>query len=654
MARPLKIGLAVLGGLIALAVIGIGIFVATFDPNRYKSTLVEQVEKRTGRKLAIAGDIRLAFFPKLGAQVAGVSLSGPGGRGEFVKIDEARVALAFWPLLRGEAVVDRVVLRGLTADLVRGRDGRTNYEDLFGGAEKPAEPTAAPKPAAAGKPIELDIAGVTLTNGSVRWRDEQAGTDVRIADLALETGRIAEGVAARATVSARLSGTQPALALAVKGTSGYRFAFAPQRSVDLDGLDLRLEGDAAGLRGLVATLAAPKLALAGDALRIPDWKLAVQMKPAAREVRIALDGAAEADLAKERATLTARGQVDSANIEARADITRFSKPHIGFDVEADRIDVDALRAGFTPSAAKPAPKGGGGAGGGGAAAESPIDLSALKTLDASGRVRIGALAAAGIKAERIDATIKAAGGRLAVEPLSLALYGGGATGAIAVNANDASYAIRQSLTNIAIGPLLADVAKKDLIAGRANVALDLRTRGSTVTSLKRGLDGSAKLAVKDGSLKGINLAETARKVRALARGGVEEFASVQSEKTDFAELTASFVVKNGVARSDDLKAVSPALQLGGAGSIDIAAGSVDYTLKTILTGGSTTRAVTVPVVVSGPFDALRYRVDVAALATENLKDEAVRRLEKAIGGGGSGGDETRRRVGDALKGLFGK
>ena len=49
------------------------------------------------------------------------------------------------------------------------------------------------------------------------------------------------------------------------------------------------------------------------------------------------------------------------------------------------------------------------------------------------------------------------------------------------------------ITNIAIAPLLKDVANKDALDGKGNVTLDVNTAGATVDALKRGLNGSARV-----------------------------------------------------------------------------------------------------------------------------------------------------------------
>jgi AsmA protein len=108
------------------------------------------------------------------------------------------------------------------------------------------------------------------------------------------------------------------------------------------------------------------------------------------------------------------------------------------------------------------------------------------------------------------------------------------------------------------------------------------------------------------------------------------------------------------------------VRLAGAGDIDIGEGTMDYTAKASLVATSTgqggkdaadVRGITAPVKITGPFDNLKYSVDVAALATDVAKDALARELERRLGGGQAGkagekpsGSSTR----DVLRGLFGR
>ncbi len=763
--KALKWILWIGGGVLLAAIIAVAIFAATFDPNQYKPQIVDLVKDRTGRTLTMDGKIGLTFFPKIGAEVEKVTLSEPKSTRSFARIEEARVALALLPLLRKQVIVDQVTLSGLAVDLVRYKDGRTNFDDLLG-KKKPDEP--APKaPAPAGSPLEIDIGGIALRNATIGWRDEGDGTDVRISNGNLKTGRIASGVPGKLELEAKIDGRQPKAAVRVNLDTGYRLNFETQ-AVALSSLDLKATGDVPGLSGLDARLsgdrvdydpAAERIDLAGVELAakskdgldakfsIPRLQLAperAESKAITGEVKLAkprqvidaklmlsaleakgkqiqfsrfdvdldakqgdlavqgkigtpvtlslesrqiqlpgiagdltvsgpdvpgkslkaaVKGGARADWGKRNANAELAVKLDESNIQAKLGVANWAQPAVSFDLVADRLNVDRY---FPPAKPAPALAGGAGKSGGGAAGEEkPIDLAALKTLNATGSVKVGALQVRNIKADNVAAGIKAAGGRLDVNPISASLYQGTLAGTGAVNANNNSYAVKQTLAGVSVGPLLRDAAGKDLLEGRGNVALDVTAAGNTVTALKKALAGSANVALKDGALKGVDIAGAIRQARALlgSKSALEQQAK-GGQKTDFSELTASFVIKNGVAHNDDLKAASPLLRLSGAGDVDIGEGRMNYALKATVVATSTGQGgkdlaqiagVTVPVKVTGPFDSLSYTVDIGALATDVAKDALQRELERRLGGGKTGQPQQGgSSVEEAVRGLFGR
>src|SRR6185436_11917552 len=147
--KILKYALIAVAGLVVLAVAGAVVFAMTFDPNKYKGQIEAAVKEKTGRTLKLAGDLKVAIFPSLGADVAKVSLSEAGSDQEFVSLDSAHASVALMPLLHGEVIVDKVKVSGLKARVVKGKDGKFNFDDLLQvKAEKPgAEKKGAPEPA---------------------------------------------------------------------------------------------------------------------------------------------------------------------------------------------------------------------------------------------------------------------------------------------------------------------------------------------------------------------------------------------------------------------------------------------------------------------------------------------------------------------------
>ncbi len=83
-------------------------------------------------------------------------------------------------------------------------------------------------------------------------------------------------------------------------------------------------------------------------------------------------------------------------------------------------------------------------------------------------------------------------------------------------------------------------------------------------------------------------------------------------------------IKNGVVQNNDLKVQSPdLLNVTGKGSADLPKETLDYTV----TVGQ------YPIIISGPFSNLKYRVDTSALLkgkVEEKKSEVKEKIEQKL------------------------
>ena len=402
-----------------------------------------------------------------------------------------------------------------------------------------------------------------------------------------------------------------------------------------------------------------------------------------QKVQIPIAGNLKADLEKQTMNADLTSKFDESNIQAKLGLAKFSPPSYLFDVNVDRLNLDRYtgdekKAAATPKAPppsegkapdKPAPSAA-------KPADSPVDLSFLKGLNANGKLAFGALQVKGLKLANVKAEIKAANDRIDVAPHSANLYEGSVTGAISAQA-DGHVAVKEALSGVAIGPLLRDFAQKDILDGKGNLTLDVAAAGKTVDQMKKSLGGTARVALRDGSIKGINVAEAIRKAKS-ALGSQEARAEAkQEQKTDFSELNASFNIKNGVAHNEDLDVKSPLVRVAGRGDIDIGNGTLDYTTKATVVastkgqGGADVEqlaGLTVPVHLTGPFDNLKYDVNYAAVAQDALKskvgEKVKSKLEERLGiakpedksgqGATSQQPDKRQETIDKLKGLLGR
>ena len=188
---------AALGFLVAV----IAIFTAVFDANAYKQDLSDLVLEHSGRVLQFHGDVDLTVFPALGMKLGAMSFSNAEGFGalSMVKVKEASISVDLASLFRFAPEIDKLVLRDLEINLIRNKAGVNNWDDLVGktmpesGGTNTDGSTTTPKSREPGSAAEIRsvFGGLDLQDIKLLWLDEQAGTEFRIHDLDINTGRIA-------------------------------------------------------------------------------------------------------------------------------------------------------------------------------------------------------------------------------------------------------------------------------------------------------------------------------------------------------------------------------------------------------------------------------------------------------------------------------
>jgi AsmA protein len=432
-------------------------------------------------------------------------------------------------------------------------------------------------------------------------------------------------------------------------------------SVDIERATIAYSDLAAGQEYAIEDFKLKTGRIAQDAEGKLELAMVAKRKAPALEVKLSADGKYQFKGGTLSGDVTAK--LDESTIKAKF---TAAEPY-DFEASIDKLNVDRYLTGDSsapagkpaaqekkPAEAKkttPAAK----------QEDSPIDLSPLTGINARGKVQVGQLQVHGLKLADLNAQIRVENGRAAIAPHSANLYEGAVKGEVVADANRNQISLKEQLTGIAIGPLLRDLAQNDKLEGKGDIALDITAAGTTVNAMKRSLAGTTKVRLADGAIKGINIAEIIQKGRNLL--GSQSAASGQSandnsRRTDFTELTASFVIKNGVAHNEDLDAKAPLFRLGGKGDINIPAASLDYVAKAAMVAttkgqGGAERdrlaGLTVPVRLSGPFDDLKYDVDFRAMAGEAAKSEIGEKLKDRVG------EKLKdEKVRDKLKGLLGR
>ncbi|HEB92026.1 MAG TPA: AsmA family protein [Gammaproteobacteria bacterium] len=353
---------------------------------------------------------------------------------------------------------------------------------------------------------------------------------------------------------------------------------------------------------------------------------------------------------------------DDTQLTGTAAVSNFEQPAIRFELAIDGIDVDRYLPPQPDTPPAPVPAG--------AAVEAAgLPLEPLRALDVDGRISIGKLKAANARLSDILLTIKAKEGQLRLHPLQANLYAGSYAGDIHmdVRSDTPKISLNEVIKNVQAGPLLKDINGDDPISGTANLQAKITTLGSEPEAMMKTLNGSAQVQFLDGSVKGINIGHMLRSAQAKLKG--QPAPPEELKQTDFAEVSASVTITDGVVTNKDLSAKTPLLRISGEGTVDLPRGRLDYRLVNTIVNTTTgqagkdleqLRGLPIPIRIKGPFDEPKISLDLksvmSAKAKQKLDQQKKKLKEKTdkalIKEREKAKEKVKEEVDKALKGLF--
>ncbi len=291
---------------------------------------------------------------------------------------------------------------------------------------------------------------------------------------------------------------------------------------------------------------------------------------------------------------------------------KAGKPAPRFDAKIDILEAD-LNA-YLPAEKKQKAKAKAGPAGPAPWSKQPIDFSGLTAANGKATVSLNKVKYKNLEINdgRITLTLEKGVMTTAIESLKLA--GGTIKAQAKVDASGKAAKISYGATinGVNARPVLIAFADTDRLSGTMNVSAEGQTQGRSEYELVSALNGKGSLQFLDGALHGVNIAATLRKAQSL---GISQKAG-ESQKTDFAELGGTYVIKNGVVDNRDFKMLAPLVRLTGAGLVPMPPQTVDYevvaTLVASLKGQGGTDAlagIPIPVRVTGTWQKPDYNVD---------------------------------------------
>ncbi|NKB37472.1 MAG: AsmA family protein [Gammaproteobacteria bacterium] len=125
--RKVLLGLA---GLFVVVIIGLFVFISQIDVSEYKDQALAQVEKATGRKVSIEGelDLSLSLNPAIVAEGIRFANDDWGSKPDMAIIKRVEVQVGLLPLLSGDIEINRFILIEPDLLLEKNSTGKGNWE----------------------------------------------------------------------------------------------------------------------------------------------------------------------------------------------------------------------------------------------------------------------------------------------------------------------------------------------------------------------------------------------------------------------------------------------------------------------------------------------------------------------------------------------
>ncbi|WP_135212990.1 AsmA family protein [Vitreimonas flagellata] len=603
------IGIAV-GALVALLVLAVVIFFVFFPKDLAAAEAERRIEEATGRDLTLGDDIQITFWPALGFSVNDAMLSNPEdfpSDEAFLAANRIVFAVKVMPLLRGAIEVKELILDGAEVRLRAEDDAAANNNWTFPTENNSQQENTLEDlrlddvrmidsmisfQGAEGEPLVLQDVDASLALQSLDLPAQlQAAFDYRNQRINLESNI--------GLPRAVLEQGETPFSAAVRSDplqANFEGVFHSATGALTGGVD----ASGNSLRALMAWIGTPMAAGGGFGPFNVEGQMAHEgQQTALTDATLRLDdinaNGSLTLITQESGRLRVNGALSSAAI----DLNTYLPPPAQAGQEGVEVDT--------------------------AWSTSPLDLSGLRALDADLQLNLGSLRFQRMSFADVALALRVANGAADARLTRISMYDGGGTARLIADGSGATprIAFEIDAQNVQAETLLRDAIGFDKIVGRGRLRASLVGTGTSQAALMRSLHGNASFNFNDGQWKGVNLAQIARTVQSALTGQ----AAGEGSSTDFAELSATFAVADGVMATNDMRMLNPYVRLEGSGLVNIGAQTIDMRIAPRAVnnaqgqgGDASVAGLGVPFRISGPWSRVSFRPALEEVVQNQLRD----------------------------------
>jgi uncharacterized protein involved in outer membrane biogenesis len=204
---------------------------------------------------------------------------------------------------------------------------------------------------------------------------------------------------------------------------------------------------------------------------------------------------------------------------------------------------------------------------------APIDLNALRTVDLDLDLTLASLKFGQLPLGKTRLKTKLENGELAATIHEAVIGQGTGSGEIALKARGTAHdaAIGLKFVNVDAEPVTTELSGKPLLKGPSNVEISTRANGRSLAELVSTLDGSARIDMKKGQLRGWDIGAMVAEL-----WNYKGWGYTPSRNTPVDQLTANYTIKAGTVRSTpDLTMKGPTAGLRSVGNVVVPRRHID-------------------------------------------------------------------------------
>lgn len=360
-------------------------------------------------------------------------------------------------------------------------------------------------------------------------------------------------------------------------------------------------------------------------LKMPSLTKPLQIKNS--DIRFSQNSASLQNIAITLGQTNAGGTVTLKNFEA---------PQVQFALNADKVNVAELQQIFAATPAQPGKRAGFWRLVPEANAQTKAEPSLLTKMTGGGTVAIGVIQYDDLLLNNAHSTVTLDHGLIKMNPVTADVYGGKENGNITIDMRPAQpvYAVNLKTDKVDANKLISSVSDvKQTIYGMLASNVNASFSSSSSSNIARSLNGNMAIDLTNGKLMNLDLLHELASVGKFLGNGF----GPPKNFTDLVQLTGNFDVKNGLAQTNNLKAVIDGGTLAAAGLVNLADQSLNLHVTAVLNkaisqqvggtqvGGFMNTALAnnqgelvLPVIVTGSFQHPQVAPDVQQIAKMKL------------------------------------